>query len=434
MDILTQVRNAGIVGAGGAGFPTYVKLAAKVDIIIANGMECEPLLYVDQHMMAAHADKVVDGLRLAMEATGARYCFITLKKHYKDAITALNAVIGGDTGITLHRSETYYPAGDERQIIFEITGKVVPTAGLPLDVGVVVLNIGTLAAISDAKNGIPVTERFVTVGGAVRNPVTLNVPIGMSFSELIECAGGVTEECWYIEGGPLMGKVYTSIYGVVSKTTNGIIALPVKHPLLAQKTGGLNLQLIKSVCCQCTMCTQLCPRNSLGLGTSPHKAMLSFAYGTDLVPDRNSIISCCDCGICSYYACNFGLKPAMVMGILKGKMGEAGIKPDAKMPGRLDAALYSKRIPTTRMISRTGLTKYNVPAKLMDELPDVKEVNIPLLQHIGAPSVPVVSHGQKVNKGDLIADIPEGKLGAKIHASISGTVKITMEDSIGIEV
>jgi Na+-translocating ferredoxin:NAD+ oxidoreductase RnfC subunit len=385
-------------------------------------------------MMSVQAGKVIDGIRRAMEATGAGHCFVALKSHYHDAISALNAVLGGDPSITLHRSDTYYPAGDEKQIIFEITGKVVPTAGLPLDAGIVVLNIGTLAAISDAMEGIPFTERLVTVGGAVRSPVTLMVPIGTPFSVLMKCAGGVTEECRYIEGGPLMGKVYKSEYGHVSKTTSGLIALPVNHPLIKNKTGEMNLQLIKSVCCQCTMCTQLCPRNSLGLGTAPHKAMLSFAYGTDLVPDENSILSCCDCGICSYYACNFGLKPAMVMGILKNKMGEAGIKPEAKAPGRLDAALYSKRIPTKRMISRTGLSVYDVPAGLGEDGLEVREVNIPLKQHIGAQSVPVVNQGQRINKGDLIADIPEGKLGAKIHASISGTVKITMEDSIGIEV
>ena len=430
MDIVERVKNAGIVGAGGAGFPTHVKLAAKVDVVIANGLECEPLLYTDQHLMSTHAEDVVAGIRYVMKATGAERGFIALKKHYHEAVSALKQVVAGDAGITLHLSDSYYPAGDERQIIFEITGKTIPTAGIPLDAGMIVMNVSTLAAVAKAQEGVPVTERYLTVGGAVKTPVTVNAPIGTPFSDLIEIAGRATENCSYIEGGPLMGKILSGTDGSVSKTTSGLIALPVGHPLLKEKDGVMNIQLIKSVCCQCTMCSQMCPRNSLGLGTAPHKAMLCFAYEKDVIADKNTVFSCCDCGICSYYACNFGLKPALVMNILKTKMNEAGIKPDKKAPTRPDAAIYSKRIPNHRMMARTGLSKYDTPAILHEALLDVNEVNISLKQHIGAPSEPVVSQGQKVSKGDLIADIPKGKLGAKIHASISGTVKILEKDAI----
>ena len=433
MDIVTQVKHAGIVGAGGAGFPTHVKLAAKAEYIIANGMECEPLLYTDQYTMSVHAEEIARGLRLAMEATGAGHSYIALKKHYHEAISALNAVISDKKDITLYLFDGWYPAGDERQIIFEITGKVVPTAGLPLDFGIVVLNVGTLTAIAGAMDGFPVTERMVTIGGAVRSPVTVSAPIGTAFEDLIGYAGGVLEPCMYIEGGPLMGKVSREASGVVSKTTNGLIALPPGHPLLKLKTGDINIQLIKSVCCQCTMCTQICPRNSLGLGTAPNKAMLSFAYGADHVNDINSILSCSECGICSFYACNFGLKPAMVMSLLKSKMGEAGIRPLDKAPSRPDAALYSKRIPAQRMMSRAGLLEYDVPARFDAAGPAVREVKIPLKQHIGVPGLPVVAPMQRVGKGDLIAEIPEGKLGARIHASINGIVKSVEEDAIRIE-
>ena len=422
-----KIRESGVVGAGGAGFPTDVKVNTKAEVVIANGAECEPLLRVDQQVMVCHAKEMVNGLRLVMEATQAKSGVIALKDHYEDAIGALRAELSGQKDVTLHIMKSYYPAGDEQQIVYEVIGKVVPTGGLPLDVGAVVSNVSTLVNVSRADSGTPVTEKYVTVGGAVKHPVTLNAPVGASMSRLLELAGGVTCDCDYIVGGPCMGQVITDSDKPVTKTTGGIIALPKGHRLFASKSAAMNLQLVKAVCCQCMMCTIMCPRNALGLHVEPHKAMRSIAHGKDLYGGNlNGIFSCCDCGLCTYSACNFGLKPHKVMAELKAGLARNGVKAKKEVYAGVDGAIGTKRMPVSRLISRLGVSSYDVDAPLDTQVIAVDEVRIPLKMHVGAPSVPVVNEGRRVKKGDLIADIPQGALGAKIHASIDGSVtKVT---------
>ena len=428
-NIAEQVKMAGIIGAGGAGFPTHVKIGASADIVIGNGAECEPLLRVDQQVMACFADKVIDGLKLAMEATGAKRGVIALKGHYHDAIDKLGAAIGNDPAVSLHIMKSYYPAGDEQTMVHEITGKVVPTGGLPLDVGAVVSNVSTLVNISEAvRSGAPVTDKYVTVGGSVNEPVTLKVPVGTAMEVLIAAAGGTTQESSFIVGGPCMGIVEDDLKNPVTKTTSGLLALPKGHRLFEKKSPNMSIQRIKAVCCQCTMCTQMCPRNALGLNVEPHKVMRSIAQTKDLIEDANGEFSCCDCGICTYYACNFGLKPAAAMFSLKNKMNSAGIKPVKEVRYAPDKAIETKRLPVSRLIGRLGLTAYDVPAPIIEKGIEVDSVRIPLKMHIGAPAVPVVNEGARIEKGALLAEIAEGKLGARVHASISGTVtKITPE-------
>ena len=141
MNIVESIRAAGVVGAGGAGFPAHVKLNGKAEYVIANGAECEPLLRVDQLLMQREAKRVVRGVALAMEATGAARGVIATKAHYHDAVHALEQALGGRNDITLHLMDSYYPSGDEKSIIFEVTGRVVPSGKLPLDVGCVVSNV-----------------------------------------------------------------------------------------------------------------------------------------------------------------------------------------------------------------------------------------------------------------------------------------------------
>ncbi|GHU67274.1 NADH dehydrogenase [Clostridia bacterium] len=432
MSIVENVKKAGVIGAGGAGFPAHIKISTKAELVIGNGAECEPLLRVDQQVMALHTDRVVAGLKYVMEATEAKQGVIALKDHYEDAIEALGKQIKGEKNIRLHIMKSYYPAGDEQQMVYEITGKVVPTSGLPLDVGAVVSNVSSLIHIADAQKGIPVTEKYVTVGGAVKTPATLNVPVGISAKELLDIVGGPTEDVAYIIGGPCMGKIVPDPDIPVTKTTGGILAIPVNHPLLAMKSPEMNLQLIKAVCCQCTMCTQMCPRNSLGLHVEPHKAMRSFAQNTGLIEDVNGDFSCCDCGICTYYACNFGLKPAIVMSQIKGMLMANGVRPRKEIFTSVDKGLAAKRLPVSRMISRLGVTKYDVEAPLQEEVIQTNQVQISLKMNVGVPSVPTVSKGQKVKKGDHIARIPEKAIGAEIHASINGSVSEITEQYIRI--
>lgn len=434
MELIEQIQNAGILGAGGAGFPTHVKVncKGKAEYVLANGAECEPLLRVDQQVMQFHAEEVLRGIRAVKSYTGASRAVICLKKHYHEAVKALKKAIGDEKDVELHLLDSYYPAGDEQQIVYEVTGRVVPTGGLPLDVGAVVCNVSTLMNIAAALDGKKVTEKYVTVGGAVKTPVTLKVPIGISCKALLEAAGGVTEPCRYLLGGPCMGKVIEDPDTPVTKTTGGLLALPLDHPLWAKKTEDLELRLIQSVCCQCSMCTQMCPRNALGLNVQPHKAMRSIANGLDLLGDANGIFSCCNCGLCTYYACNFGLKPSNVMTKLKASMAANGVRARKEVFSEPDGGLENKRVPVSRLIARLGISQYDVAAPMQEKALTADSVRILLRMGVGAPSVPTVKVGDKVRKNALIADIAEKKLGVKMHASISGTVTAVTGDYIEI--
>ena len=424
--------NAGILGAGGAGFPTHVKINCQAGAVIVNGAECEPLLRVDQQVMELYAVEVVEGLRLVMEQTGAKEGVIALKKHYEGAVKALGAAIEPFGQLRLHLLREYYPAGDEQQIVYEVTGRVVPTGGLPLDVGAVVCNASTLLNVADAAAGKKVVEKYVTVGGAVRTPRTFKVPVGISCRELLEAAGGTAEPCRYIIGGPCMGRVVDDPDVPVTKTTGGFLAFPVDHPLWKLREETLNMQLIRSVCCQCSMCTQMCPRNALGLNVQPHKAMRTIAQGTDLLGDANGVFSCCNCGVCTYYACNFGLKPSQAMQQMKAMLAQKGVKPRKEVYTRADRSIDDKKLPVKRLIARMGLERYDVDAPLSEKLLPTGQVRIMLRMGVGAPSVPVVGVGDKVRKNTLIADIAPGKLGVKMHASISGTVTAVTDSYIEI--
>jgi Na+-translocating ferredoxin:NAD+ oxidoreductase RnfC subunit len=438
MDLIEKVRAAGIVGAGGAGFPTHVKIRCQAEYAIANGAECEPLLRADQQVMALYANELLEGMRAVMTETGAKKGVICLKSHYHEAIRALQKEIGGRKDISLLLMKSYYPAGDEQQIVYEVTGKVVPTGGLPLDVGAVVLNVSTLVNVARALKGIPVTEKCLTVGGEVKNPSTFTVPVGTPVSALVAAAGGPADRENYtlILGGPCMGPLSDDWETPVTKTMGGILVFKKSHPLIAKKmpNTSLDIKLIQAACSQCSFCTQLCPRNSLGLNVKPHKVMRAVENksGT-LLGDFNGIFSCSECGLCTYYACNFGLKPSVMMSGMKKTLAQQGVRAKKEVYGRPDGGLENKKVPVSRLIGRLGVGAYDVPAPLLESFPQVKKVRIPLKMHIGTPGVSLMKPGDTVAKGQLIAAVGEDALGANIHASISGSVVQVTKDFIEIE-
>ena len=431
-----MIRDAGVVGAGGAGFPTHIKANSRADIVLANGAECEPLLRVDRLVMQRYPEKIVTGLAAMAEAVGAKEGVLCLKKKYKDAIEALTKAIQGRDNIRLYLLDNYYPAGDEQQMVYEVTGQVVPTGGIPLDVGAVVCNVSTLMNIADAIDGKPVTDKYLTVGGEVDRPVTLRVPIGTPYGALIAAAGGpgTMEGHTLIIGGPATGNLCTNLNETVTKTTGGILVFPSDHPLIRQKTdsGDMDLKLTKAACSQCTLCTDMCPRNALGLGVAPHKAMRAAFMGQgSLLGDANGVFSCCDCGLCTYYACNFGLKPSRMMMRMKDALIKGGLKPEKKVKTRVTPDFV--KVPTGRLMARMGITQYDRDTAFFDRGLPIGRVRLPLKMHIGAPSVPVVKEGDMVRRGQLIAEIPQGALGARIHASITGRVSAVTDTHIGIK-
>ena len=434
-DVIQKIEAAGIVGAGGAGFPSHVKAKCRAEILIANGAECEPLLMVDQCVMRDHPAEIAAGMRAVMQATGAAKGVLCTKAHYHDAVAALRETFKGQDDLSLKLFDSTYPAGDEQVMVYEVTGRVVPTGGLPIDVGAVVFNVSTLKNISDALNGIPVTEKTVTVAGEVKTPMTLTVPIGTPIQALIDLANGPKQAEGFVSilGGPCMGILERDWNVPVTKTTGGIIVIREDHPLVFTKTDDLqrDIKLAKAVCCQCSLCTQMCPRNALGLKVEPHKAMRAAANGNGmLLGDVNGVFSCCACGLCTYYACNFGLNPSAMMVRMKDGLARAGIKPVKRTAYPVASDYAMKKLPVMRLESRLGLTSFETDAPYIDAAIPVNRVVIPLKMHIGAPSEAVVTAGERVVKGQMIAKIPEGKLGANIHASIGGTVEAV--DAVGI--
>ena len=425
-ETVEAVRQAGVVGAGGAGFPTHIKISGIVETVIVNGAECEPLLRVDQQLMAAEAVKVVRGLEAVMEAMGASEGIIALKGKYGEAYTVLEQVTEGKP-VKLFKLGDFFPAGDEQVLVYEVTGKVVPEGGLPLKAGCVVANVETMLNTANALDGIPVTDTYVTITGEVKKPVTVKLPLGTPVIEALALAG-VTETgaVRVIDGGPMMGHILEDLSVPVTKVSKGFIVLPAEHPLVKNKTLSMQdiIRRSKSVCIQCRMCSDMCPRSLLGHSLSPHLIMRGLNYlqaGSDTM---KSALLCCECGVCELFACPMLLSPKQVNAALKKELSGQGLKPEPPVEER-PVSLFRdyRKIPSKRLVARLGLTPYDVPAPLTQQTYSPQTVYIPLRQHIGAAGVPTVEPGQRVAKGDLIAGIPEGALGANIHASISGTVR-----------
>lgn len=427
-ETVNLVRQAGVVGAGGAGFPTHVKIASKAEVVIINGAECEPLLRVDQQLMAAEAQKVVRGLEAVMSATGAATGIIALKAKYKNALSVLASLIDGKP-VRLFTLGDFFPAGDEQVLVYEVLGRVVPEGGIPLSVGCVVCNVESAVNVANALEGVAVTDTYVTVAGAVERPVTLKIPVGTLVSEVLAVAGvkdfkGIS----VIDGGPMMGKVLENLAQPVTKVTKGLLALPKDHQLLQKKRLSIKdmVRRSKSVCIQCAMCSEVCPRKLLGHRLYPHKIMRGLNY---IKSDEDVIkmaLICCECGVCEIYGCPMLLSPRQINAAIKKELAGKGVKPEGVGPAEqipVSPVREYRKIPSKNLVARLGLYPYDRPAPLSEDSYHPGTVYIPLRQHIGAPSVPVVETGQKVERGNLIATIPEGALGANIHASITGTVK-----------
>lgn len=427
MDVNEAIRRAGVVGAGGAGFPTHVKLNVRAERVILNGAECEPLLMVDQHIMRNHTEDVVRGLELAMEAAHAPEGVIATKAHYEDAVAALRRAIAGKPHLRLHLMESYYPSGDEKSVIYEVTGSVVPTGKLPIDAGCVVVNAGTALNIAAAVNGTPVIERILTIAGDVPESLTVTVPLGVSLREALGLSGsqGGEREYALISGGPCMGDLAEDWDAPVTKTTGGLIALKRTHQQIRIRTITVEQQarLARAICCQCNRCTQMCPRHAMGLPVEPHKAMRAISTGNaQLLGDAAGVLACSSCGLCTNFACEMGLTPSVVMTMLKQELGKAGVRPVPEAEILPEPWLELKSVPVKRLIARMNLTAFDRPAPWSGKTIAPKRVQLPLRQHAGKPSEPVVRPGDRVQKGQLIARIPEGALGAMLHASMDGRV------------
>jgi Na+-translocating ferredoxin:NAD+ oxidoreductase RnfC subunit len=432
--IATCVRDAGIVGAGGAGFPTYVKLQAKAEIYLVNAAECEPMLKVDQQLMARQAAELVRGLRYGMAATGAREGIIALKAKYQPAIAALTPLMGGS--LRLHILPDVYPAGDEVITIWQATGRRVPAGALPISIGVVVNNVQTLINLAAAlEQNQPVTHRTLTVNGAVHHPLTVTVPLGVSLRDVLALAGGPTiPNPAFINGGPMMGKLVTDLDAPVTKTTGGLLVLPADHLIIErrQRSDQVIFNMARTVCEQCGLCTDLCPRHIIGHELPPH--LLVRAVNYNQVGDPSVLLSaltCSECSVCESYACPVDISPMRINQYLKKQLRAQGARYQGELRPADQMAEY-RMVPIKRLVSRLQLEPFYHEAPL--ESPDWQpvEVTLPLQQHIGAPAEAVVSAGDEVTLGQCIARPKADALGVAIHASLSGRVTRVDPHSITI--
>ncbi len=438
IDICEAVRQAGIVGAGGGGFPAYVKLEASVDTIIANGSECEPLLASDKILLQQRPDAVVEGMRLAMTATGAKTGYIAVKGHYKEVVEAVRNALPSDGSIKLHLLENYYPAGDEFLTVYDVTGRVIPEGGLPLQVGVVVSNVLSLAQMADAVDGKPVTERPVTIAGSVQSPQVVTVPIGTPYGQLIQMAGGpLNPTDVVIDGGPMMGSIVQDLHRGIAKTTSGIILLPQDHFIVRMKTLTISQMVKKSkaACCQCVRCTDLCPRNLIGHELYPHLTMRTIDYNLS-EPGKHitSAFLCSQCGVCELIACDvMQLSPRQVYAEYRKLLLQKGIKnPHRRSDFPALEEIEYRKVPVPSIMKKIGISEYAVPMPYTG-IKEVPRVRIDLNRHIGAPASPTVETGEKVRLGDIIAASPPESLGTFYHASVSGVVTDVAEQFIQIE-
>jgi Na+-translocating ferredoxin:NAD+ oxidoreductase RnfC subunit len=419
---LKRIAELGIVGAGGAGFPTAVKLETRVPLVIANGAECEPLLHKDKELMLHFAGPMLRGMAIAMELTGADEGVIGVKSKYREIIENLTGQV--PPGVRVFPLSDTYPAGDEFVLVHDVTGRVIPPGALPRDVGAVVCNIETLVNIGLDR---PVTHKFLTVAGAVATPVTLRVPIGMPVGEVIAAAGGATvDDFAVLLGGVMMAVPARSLEDPVTKTTGGIVVLPRGHPLVARhRAGWPRIERIgRSACDQCRFCTELCPRYLLGHPIEPHRAMQALGFTLDKTPLIAGTLYCCECNLCTLFSCPEDLDPKNVCVQAKPAARERKLlftgKPQDIRPHPLGD---SRRVPIHRLMTRLGLNGFQNAGPLEERPLRPRNVVLPLKQHAGAPAVPMVRPGDQVRSGDLIAEPASGALGARIHASIDGTVR-----------
>ncbi|MBI3038400.1 SLBB domain-containing protein [bacterium] len=428
-----KVEDLGIVGCGGAGFPTHVKLSAKdVTCFIVNAAECEPLLHKDKEILKHHTADFFKGLETAMSMTGAKVTHIAVKEKYSELISQLKSFCSNPK-ISVFPLGDFYPSGDEFELVYEITKKLIPFGGIPLQIGCVVNNVETLLHLGRGK---PFTSKFLTVAGAVPKPVSIEVPLGITVREAISLSGQIDLcDMAIIDGGPMMGRI-VSPENLVTKTCGGLVVLPKEHPLIVKMTrpARRNQLIGRAGCDQCTDCTELCPRRLLGYPIRPHKAMRTnlFTRGDSSDYSLESIF-CSECGVCSLFACPEALPPREVTIIAKRYHLSHGAKlSDWQGVPQVHPMRPGRRIGIQRLINCLGLTEFDRKAPLIQAKIDPPHVRLPLKMNLGAPAQPSVKVGDDVTTGQLIGIIPERSLGANLHASISGRV-VSIDDAITIE-
>ena len=432
-ELKNLMREHGIIGAGGAGFPSYAKLAEGADLLLINGAECEPLLYTDYVILRDELSMVLSGISTVLSHTSISKALVAIKAH-----TA--ARLGMEDGerlsdkIYVRILPDVYPMGDEISLIYEATGRQIKPGKLPITEGIIVYNVETMYNLARAvRYGEAVTKKWVTIGGDIKNPTVIKVPIGARISDIFKRLNiEVKEGQTVIDGGPSMGKIINPGKYCVTKTTKSILILPDSSQAILSKkmNAAMAAKRAETACCQCTRCTDMCPRHLLGYPLEPHKMVRTAMGVAEIMPEMViSATLCCGCGICESLACNQGISPRAVIDNYKKILSKNRLRFDKNGNyGVRDEREY-RMLPSEKWKSVLGISKFDKVAEFIGEINDFSTVEIPLNRHIGAPSVPSVKDGDVIKEGDLIAQANEG-LSVPQHATISGTVTLSNDKII----
>ena len=294
--LLAGVKNAGIVGMGGAGFPTYVKLSpppnAKIDTLVLNGAECEPYLTTDHRLMLEYPEKIIEGAKIILKILGIKQGIIGIELNKPDAINTMNKAaqqLAGkdDDVIKVQGMDVKYPQGSEKQLIYSLTKRSVPGGGLPFDVGVIVQNISTTLAVFEAATiQKPVYEKVATFSGrALHRQANLQIKVGTLLSDVVNYLGGAKDVVKIVSGGPMMGFAISSLDVPVTKTTSGVLFLNSSETDLGEF----------GPCIHCGWCMEACP-----MGLSPKEVALYVEAGRGHLTEKFGIFDCFECGCCAY--------------------------------------------------------------------------------------------------------------------------------------
>ncbi|MCA9056415.1 MAG: SLBB domain-containing protein, partial [Planctomycetaceae bacterium] len=423
----------------GAGFPTYKKLEAVVEHVIANGAECEPLLQKDRETLLQMPEAFFRGLQILREVTEASTVTLAVKQKNADVVERFQPDLHACRCETLVYPDVY-PAGDEYVLVYEIAGRQIPPGGIPLHVGCVVDNVETIVNVAEAVAGRPVVDKCVTVCGAVAQPFTAFVPVGTTLGDCLELAGGATtDDSLLLTGGLMMGGITSDLAAPVSKKLGGVIALPRDHYLAQRKSQSraTYTRIGHGQCDQCSLCTELCPRYILGYPIEPHRVMRTLLM-TGEAQQRGSLWAqyCCECNVCSLIACPEQLDPKNICVDAKALLRA---NKDGRTAEELETlfqpphpARKGREIPIKTLYTRLGLNPYDRKANFVSKDWRPRSVTIPLASHIGQPAAPCVREGDRVSRGTVIGTVDDSALGCPVHASIDGRVSAISARTITI--
>lgn len=427
-DLKQLLKDNGVVGAGGAGFPSYSKLADGASILLINAVECEPLLYTSYTLLRERMRDILVGMRAVMEYAKIPTGYIAVKGYRAEKLGYADGQELAE-GIRIKYVPNVYPMGDEINLIYTATGRLVKPGQLPITQGVIVYNTETIYNIGlVVQFGQPVTKTYLTISGDVPEAFCVKVPVGMRISEVLDIMKvKVPDTHVVIDGGPSMGTIVNPNVDVVKKPCSGLLILPKTIPAVRNKLRTMeeNFRMAASVCCQCTRCTDMCPRHLLGYPLEPHKMVRSTISAAQATPELiKSATMCCGCDICGSLACCQDISPMQIIKQYKGILAKNKMKyvADPTDEFTVSPEREYRMVSAGKWKEMLGVAKYDkFPPTYVEEKLKAKEVFVPMSQHIGAPAVPIVKVGDEVVENQMIAQAAEG-LSVPHFAPITGRV------------